>query len=157
MDTPPQGQTPHAAEMNKPLYEKDFYAWTKAQADALRRRSANELDWENLEEEIESMGKQQRSELRSHFVILLLHLAKWRYQPNRRSRSWRLSIDERRREVERSLKDNPSLRPVLEEIFADAWLVARLKALRETRLADSTIPEVNPFNFDDAMTGPLED
>jgi hypothetical protein len=143
--------------MTKPLYERDFYAWTQAQADALRRRSANELDWENLQEEIDSMGRQQRSELRSHFVILLLHLLKWRFQPTRRSRSWRLSIEEQRREIGDMLEENPSLHPAQEAVFASAYRIARLKALRETRLSDAAIPEVNPFDLATAMTEVLTD
>ena len=143
--------------MNKPLYEKDFYAWTKAQADALRRRSTNELDWENLEEEIESMGKQQRSELQSHLAILLQHLLKWRHQPARRSRSWRLSVDEQRRQVEGMLEDNPSLAPAIAEVFDRAYRIARLRALRETRLSDKAIPEEPLLSFNEAMTDILED
>jgi hypothetical protein len=143
--------------MNKPLYEKDFFAWTQAQADALRRRSANELDWDNLVEEIDSMGRQQRSELHSHFVILIQHLLKWRHQPARRSRSWRLRVEEQRREIEALIGDNPSLSPDLQALFDRAYTVARISALRETRLPDKKIPVANPFGLAEAMTGPLED
>ena len=142
--------------MNKPLYDRDFHAWTLAQADALRRRSANELDWDNLTEELEGMGSQQRAELHSHLVILLQHLIKWRIQPARRSRSWQLSIEEQRREIERLVRDNPSLKPWLEAAFADAWPVARLRVLRETRLADGAAPQTPFIGFDDAMTADLE-
>jgi hypothetical protein len=138
--------------MNKPLYEKDFYAWTQAQADALRRRSANELDWDNLIEEVESMGKQERGELHSHFVILIQHLLKWRYQPARRTRSWTLSVNEQRREIERLVGHNPSLVPLLDDIFAEAYPVARLRALRETRLSDAALPTMSPFTATQALT-----
>jgi hypothetical protein len=143
--------------MNKPLYDQDFFAWTQTQADALRRRSANELDWDNLVEEIDSMGRQQRSELHNHFVILLQHLLKWRHQPARRSRSWRLSIEEQRREIERLSRINPSLTPVLEVILNDAYAMARLRALRETRLSERALPPSNPFTFDEAMSSDLSD
>jgi hypothetical protein len=142
--------------MNKPLYEKDFFAWTQAQADALRRRSANELDWENLIEEVESMGKQQRGELHSHFVILLQHLLKWRYQAARRTRSWALSIEEQRREIERLTRQNPSLQPAFQEIFDEAYPVARLRALRETRLGKAAIPTENPFTANEALTQSMD-
>jgi Domain of unknown function DUF29 len=55
-------------------YDADFYAWTKAQADALRRRAANEVDWDNLAEEIESAGRSDRKEIRSRLEVLLVHL-----------------------------------------------------------------------------------
>ncbi len=69
-------------------YEHDTYSWALAQAEALRRRSGNELDWDNLAEEIESLGKSQASELRSRYIVLLMHLLKWAFQPERRSRSF---------------------------------------------------------------------
>jgi hypothetical protein len=143
--------------MTKPLHDRDFFAWTQAQADALRRRSANELDWDELGQEIESMGGQLRSQLHSHLVILLLHLIKWRIQPTRRSRSWRLSIEEQRREVERLIRLNPSLQPFTADIFADAYPVARLRALRETRLAEAAAPETPFLDFETAMNAPVDE
>lgn len=134
------------------LYERDFFAWTQDQADALRRRSVNELDWENLLEEVEGMGKQARSELRSHLILLLSHLLKWRFQAERRSRSWMFTILEQRREAERMVNDNPSLKPELPEILADAYKTARLRAARETRLTIKRFPKENPFTWDQAMT-----
>lgn len=137
------------------LYERDFFAWTQDQADALRRRSVNELDWENLLEEVESMGKQERGELRSHLVVLLTHLLKWRFQPERRSRSWMLSILEQRGEAERVLKESPSLKPLVEEVVAEAYRTARLRAARETRLSPKSFPLLSPFTWDEAMSEPV--
>lgn len=96
--------------MNKPLYERDFYAWTKAQADALRRRSANELDWENLEEEIESMGKREFRQLERRLTILIAHILKWRMQPELRSRSWVATIRVQQTDIRSLIDDNPSLK-----------------------------------------------
>ena len=56
-----------------PRYDTDLYEWTKEQADALRRRAANELDWDNLAEEIESLGNSERREIRSRLKNLLVH------------------------------------------------------------------------------------
>lgn len=139
------------------LYERDFLAWTEDQAEALRRRSVNELDWENLLEEVESMGRQERNEMRSHLIVLLLHLLKWGLQPQRRSRSWMLTILEQRREAERQLEENPSLRPDLNDIVADAYKIARLRAARETRLSLKRFPEESPFTWERAMTEPVGD
>lgn len=69
------------------LYETDFYAWTQEQADLLHSHQWSKLDLPNLIEEIESLGKQQRQELRHRLSVLLGHLLKWQYQPERRSRS----------------------------------------------------------------------
>lgn len=137
------------------LYEQDYFAWTQDQADALRRRSINELDWDNLLEEVEGLGKQQRSELRKHLMILLVHLLKWRAQPERRGRSWVLSIKEQRKESERLLKANPSLKPELEAIVAEAYETAVLRAERETRLDASHFPQTMPFSWREIMEADL--
>jgi hypothetical protein len=112
-------------------YANDFYAWTREQADALRRRSPNELDWDNLLEEVESLGRSVRNELDSRFKVLAVHLIKWRFQPNFRCRSWTLTLKEQRREIERLLASNPSVRPEAEEIFTDAYERAVLRAQSE--------------------------
>ena len=138
------------------LYALDFFAWTQDQADALRRRSVNEIDWENLLEEVESLGRQERSELRSHLVILLTHLLKWRYQPERRSRSWALTVAEQRIEAQRVLRDNPSLNPQIADLLTDAYETARLRAARETRRPKAAFPPESPFDWDTAMTESVE-
>jgi hypothetical protein len=80
------------------LYEQDFLAWTISQAEALRARQAVALDWANLLEEVESMGASQRRELRNRMRVLLMHLIKWQWQPERRGASWGSTIDVQRYE-----------------------------------------------------------
>lgn len=138
------------------LYDRDFFAWTQDQADALRRRSTNEIDWENLLEEVESLGRQQRSELTSDLTVLLTHLLKWRFQSTHRSRSWSLTILEQRIHAERVLAANPSRKPQLEDIVTDAYRVARVRAARETRKALKSFPEASPFDWTAAMVEPVE-
>jgi len=83
------------------LYEQDFYSWTIEQAEALRAagkarlNTPRTIDWEAVAEEIESTGRAQASDLGSRYYRLLTHLLKWRYQPQRRSRSPPLSSSER--------------------------------------------------------------
>ena len=137
------------------LYERDFFAWTQDQADALRRRRANELDWENLLEEVEGMGKQARGELRSHLIVLLTHMLKWRFQPERRSRSWMFTILEQRVQAQQVVAESPSLKPFLEDVVAEAYRSARLRAARETRRLPGRFPEHSPFSWDQAMTEPV--
>ena len=138
--------------MNKPLYQEDFYAWTVAQADVLRRRSANEIDWENLQEEVESLARQQESDLRSHLIVLLVHLLKWQFQSERRTRGWTHTVAEQRTETARLIRINPSLKPKTEEVLQDAYDIARIRAARETRKTKDFYPVVNPFSWHDAMT-----
>ena len=69
-------------------YEQDFYAWTVEQSRLLRSGELSTIDAANIAEEIESMGRSDRRELKSRLVVLAMHLLKWRHQPGARSRSW---------------------------------------------------------------------
>lgn len=129
-------------------YESDFYSWTKEQADALKRRSANELDWDRLAEELTSLGISEEKELGSRYVVLLAHLLKWIYQPERRSRSWRNTITTQRRAIAKHLRRNPGLKAVEVEEYLDAYETARLEASSETDMDVETFPEAPPFTMD---------
>jgi Domain of unknown function DUF29 len=96
------------------LYETDFYAWTQKQANLLRHQQWNQLDLCNLIEEIESLGKQQRAELRNTWSVLIAHLLKWEYQLEKRSRSWLNTIRIQRLDTLELLAENPSLKPYLQ-------------------------------------------
>ncbi len=115
-------------------YDVDVNEWTKEQADALRRRAANELDWDNLAEEIESLGSSNRRQIKSRLEILILHLLKWKVQPEWRCGSWRGSIRETRHRLEDLLEESPSLRPLPADYLPKAYARARVKALDETGL-----------------------
>ena len=65
-------------------YDTDFYAWTQTQAALLRDGKWQELDYANLAEEIESVGRSDKRELSNRLKVLLLHLLKWLYQPSGR-------------------------------------------------------------------------
>ena len=134
-------------------YESDLYEWTKEQADALRRRAPNMLDWDNLAEEIESLGVSQRSEIRSRLKVLLVHLLKWKCQPEGRCGSWRGSIREARDQIEDVLDDNPSLRTYSAECLAKAYARARLQALDETGLL--RLPEACYWTIDEILADDL--
>lgn len=98
------------------------------------------LDIVNLVEEIESLGKQQRQELENRLAILLGHLLKWDYQPERRSKSWKATIREQRRAIQRLMQGNPSLKPYLEEAIAYAYQSGVDLVVRETPLDDQDLP-----------------
>ncbi len=103
------------------LYETDLYAWAQKQANLLRRQCQwSELDLPNLIEEIESWGKQERQELRNCLSILPGHLLKWQYQPQQRIRSWLSTIRLQRRDTQRLIQENPSLKLYLQEAFQEA-------------------------------------
>ena len=134
--------------MTKTGYEQDFYAWLNAQAAHLRAKQWGALDVDNLAEEIESLGKEQRHAVRSHLRILLIHLLKWVYQPERRTESWRVSIGNARAEIDGRLEMSPSLRRDLPDSLTWAYPRARRGAAVETGLPLMTFPEVCPWSFD---------
>ncbi|UIE40138.1 DUF29 domain-containing protein [Leptodesmis sichuanensis] len=130
------------------LYETDFYAWTLEQSKLLKEGDFKHLDIPNLVEEIESLGKQQRQELRNRLGILIGHLLKWHYQPDKRTKSWRATIREQRREILQLLKENPSLKPYLAEAIADAYESGKDLVVKETPLDYEDLPENCPYIAD---------
>jgi hypothetical protein len=127
------------------LYEADFYAWTQQQVALLRDRNWNQLDLVNLIEEMDSLGKQQRQELRNRLSLLIAHLLKWQFQPQRRSRSWLATMRIQRLDIGELLAENPSLRPYLEEMQQKIYLRAVELAVMETGLAYANFPLQLPY------------
>ena len=130
------------------LYDQDFYAWSNQQAALLRAGQLQQADIAHIAEEIESMGKSEKRELISRLTVLLLHLVKWRFQPANRGRSWRLSVEGQRLDIEDLLQDNPSLRPIVAESIGHAWRRALIEAEKETGLEASTFPAICPWEAD---------
>jgi hypothetical protein len=90
-------------------YEQDFYAWANSNARLLRAGRLSEVDAQNIAEEVETMGRSERRELMSRLSVLLAHFLKWQCQPERRSESWRNTIESQREDVLELLEENPSL------------------------------------------------
>lgn len=138
------------------LYDQDFYAWTQRQVELLRAGQLGELDIENLIEEIESLGRQERQELRNRLGVLLGHLLKWHYQPEARSKSWVYTIKEQRQEIRRHLKENPSLKPYLSEAIEIGYEKGLNLVGRETPLAPEQLPQSCPFSEADIFESPID-
>jgi Domain of unknown function DUF29 len=137
------------------LYEQDFYAWTIQQTELIRSGRWELLDVENLIEEIESLGRQERRELKNRLGVLLGHLLKWRYQPEARSKSWWATIFEQRQEILQLLKENPSLKPYLAEAIELAHKQGLAIVLRETPLTLKQLPESCPFSTFEILEEPI--
>ncbi|MDX2256672.1 MAG: DUF29 domain-containing protein [Pseudanabaenaceae cyanobacterium bins.39] len=134
--------------INEPLtdlYESDFYAWTQEQSALLSRGQWQSLDIENLVEEIESLGKQQKQELRNRLGVLIGHLLKWEFQPELRGKSWRATIREQRDRITLHLKDNPSLKSYLDEAVIDAYRLGLSLVVRETPFDYPDLPFDCPY------------
>jgi len=133
------------------LYDTDFYGWVQQQANTLRTGNLAGLDVENLIEEIESMGRNEKRELENRLRLLLIHLLKWQHQPNFRSKSWQMTIKEQRRQVAKHLRENPSLTATLTETYKETYGFAVLGAAKETGMDESVFPTECAWTFDQAM------
>lgn len=135
--------------MNDIKIETDYYGWTQQQAHLLRTKQFNQLDWYNLADEIEAMGRSEKRQLESRLEILIMHLLKWQFQPNFRSRSWQLTIKEQRLRLDKLITENPSLKPSLKTATDKVYPLATLSAERETGL--SNFPETCPYKLSDIL------
>jgi Domain of unknown function DUF29 len=124
------------------IYDKDYYLWIETTAKQLQERKFLEIDIDNLVEEIESMGRSEKSALKSNLVVVLIHLLKWQYQSSLRSNSWKSSIREHRRRLRDALQDSPSLKPYLIEVFGECYQDAREQAADETGLPLESFPVI---------------
>jgi Domain of unknown function DUF29 len=97
----------------KQLYEDDFYLWTQSQAALLRKRQFEALDLGNLVEEVEALGRAEKSSVLNNASVIIEHLLKLQHSPALDPRNaWRASVREHRRRLRRDLT------PRLRQIFA---------------------------------------
>jgi hypothetical protein len=133
------------------LYDHDFFAWSQEQADLLRSGRLSDADIDHITEEIESMGRTEKRELVSRLSLLLMHLLKWNFQPEKRGASWEATIRVQRNRLVDHLDDNPSLKPLLPIALASADRDARLEASAETGLAVATFPDSCPWSVEQTL------
>lgn len=133
--------------MTNTLYETDLYAWTQRQVALLREEEFEQVDWDNVIEEIASLGSSQQNEVESGLIVILMHLLKWQYQPSKRvlGRSWRKTITTQRIDLDYHLSKNPSLRARLPALLPDVYRVAVRKAAAETGLDKRVFPPECPW------------
>lgn len=146
------------SSVTKTLYDSDFAAWTARTADLLRRGHFAEVDLQNVAEEIEDLGKSERSAVRSQLRRMLVHLVKSRIQPERSGASWRASVAGARAEILDHFGDSPSLRKHAEANLQRIYREAVELALVETNLAghaDPDLPEECPYTLENLLEDDL--
>jgi hypothetical protein len=122
-------------------YDIDYVQWVEQTLAQLKAGKYEQVDWDHLFEEIEDMSRRQREALESNLIILLLHILKWQYQPEMQTGSWKGSIREHRRRINKALQTSPSLRSYFSAILTECYEAARLQAADETDLPAETFPE----------------
>lgn len=142
------------------LYDRDYCLWLEKMIQQLRDRSSDidesvmpKVDFCYLIEELEGRSRREKREVYSHLKILLMHLLKYKYQPSRRSNSWRSTIREHRQRLKKAFSDSPSLKGYLQDIFNECYSDARELAADETGLALADFPLESPFDREDTLNG----
>lgn len=135
-------------------YETDVIAWANEQAALLRSGQLSAIDIQNIAEEILDVGKSEQRELESRMAVLLAHLLKWQFQPERRGSSWADTINAQRNRIERRLRKTPSLKASIADPdwWADAWDDAIDDASKETGIARQTFQKTCPWTVEDILS-----
>ncbi|AFZ58842.1 DUF29 domain-containing protein [Anabaena cylindrica FACHB-243] len=129
------------------LYEQDYLLWIEDIVNKLRNRDIEGLDFENLIEEIEDLGRSDKRELESRLRELLEHILKRKYvnMPDC-YRGWVESIDKQRIGIRKLLKDSLSLKPYFSQVFDEAY-EDTLKIVRRG-YPQCKFPDIWPFSRD---------
>ncbi|MBE9170465.1 DUF29 domain-containing protein [Pleurocapsales cyanobacterium LEGE 06147] len=140
---------------SKILYDSDFALWVEETVSKLKARELERADWENLIEEVESLGKRDKRELKSRLITLFEHLLKRKYVPLPDFyRGWEVTIKGTQSKLKDILADSPSLCGFLETIYLDCYQ----EALENMQIEyDANFPDVCPFptNVDVLLTDKL--
>ncbi len=138
-------------------YDTDFLAWTEEQArllrEAARERINTPIDWENVAEEIESMGRSELRAVESALVRVIEHLLKLEYSPAGDPRgTWRRTVREQRDQTNDGLEDSPSLRGKID--LAKAYRRGRdyaTEGLEQNRLPSDLLPADCPYSMEQLL------
>lgn len=138
--------------MTSITYDTDIIAWADEQAWLVRNKRFDLIDIEHIAEEIEDVGKSEQRELANRMAVLIAHLLKWQFEPERRGASWERTIREQRKSLGFHLKKVPSLRSKLSdsEWLESVWADAVTIAIKETGSED--FPEACPWAIDNILS-----
>jgi hypothetical protein len=130
-------------------YEGDFHAWAFEQAALVRALAPKTLDVDNIAEELEALGRGERRAVIARWRLIIHHLLKWQYQPDRRTRSWIATVSREREHLRRLETESPSLAARDLELVTEAFRIALRDAMEETDLPRSTFPARCPYTPDE--------
>lgn len=108
--------------MTQVKYEEDYYLWTQTMVDNLKHRNYSKVDWDNLIEEIDDMGKSQKRAVESLLLRLTEHLLKlkyWEAEKERNKKHWQSEVVNFRVLLRKRLKESPSLKANLPEMYVE--------------------------------------
>jgi hypothetical protein len=137
------------------LYEDDIVSWSERQAQAIRELArtrpelSNLLDWENIAEEIETLGRSEWKAVASHIRMALAHILKEVCDPAALSRlAWRgetrTALRDAREDFLPSMRQHLDLDRIWKRAFAEAVDALQPYGVR----IPPGIPERSPFTLD---------
>ena len=141
-----------ATNNKKSLYESDYCLWLATTLQQLKNNDLTNLDLVNLIEEIESLGRKERTELLNRLIVLFEHLLKleyWKQELDRNKRGWNNTVIEQTNQIEIQLEDSPSLKSSLDAIVDRAYSRALKVTKKKTGL--DNLSENNPFKLQDVI------
>ena len=145
---------------NEDGYDTDFLRWTEQQVDALRARELTRIDWDNLVEEVETLGRSERNELFNRLRTIIEHLLKYEYGLDRNpAAGWKRTIIGQRPKLLDHINQSPSLRPIASTMLQDLYEDARRQALaafeeyEPFRLSEyeAALPATVPYTLDQIL------
>jgi hypothetical protein len=134
------------------LYQSDFYEWALTNAHLLRNGQISEIDIQHIADELEDMGQKEKRELRSQLKRLIVHLLKWQFQSEKKTRSWRDTIINSREEIEDILDNNRTLGQMIPSFIENLYPKCVTHAIRETNLKPSVFPKTPPFTKEQILS-----
>lgn len=135
------------------LYEQDYVAWLDLTLTQLKQQNLSSLDWKNLIEEIESLGREQRHKVESYLLRLLIHLLLYQYWETERTwsgKGWEKEIDNFRLELD-LLLESQVLHNHLVSILEKDYAKARKLATQKSNLSSVTFPESCPYSLEQIL------
>ena len=137
------------------LYEQDETAWLDQMAILAAQRCVDEIDYEHLSEYLTDMAERDKRAVISRLTVLLIHVLKWQYQPERRTNSWRSTIRTQQDKLKKLLKSGMLRRHAdagLDETYQEAVVLASV----ETELPASAFPAKCFLSLDDMLVYAVE-
>ena len=133
------------------LYETDIIRWVEQQVALIEAERYREVDWKNLLPEIEDLSKRERDRFLSSIRLIIQHLLKWEYQPEKQFCSWEITIKRERNHLKRYLRDTPSLKRYWQDL-SKVYEDARADAANETGICDWEFPQDCPYSQEQIAT-----
>ena len=165
----PASSNPRQDSRTSKLYDRDCCAWSAQQAEALQRRDADAIDWDNVSAEIASLGRAEKGRWKDHCARAVEHLLVIEHCRQAAAKTllhWMHAVLDCRHEMEQLIDDSPSLKQQRPAMFAEAWQDGRncaadkLAAYRQgggaAGKADAPLPDVCPYRIEHVIGSGLQ-